>query len=633
LHRFSSMMRLTLLLLWLPLLCLGQSQDSLVLLSQKAKPDTTKVRLLNKAAIALRETDSNLALRYAEEARSLADSLNDQRGLGEVLSNIGWIFYRKGIYSQALERTTLAMAINKALNNKSEIASCLNTIGAIQFEQNEFSEAIASFKEGYRLARSVNHRVNMSRSLNNMAFSFLQLKKYDSARFYVNRSVTEHVNDKFRLAFSDRILGDIFFEEGKYTDALKSYNICLASAIDQNNNFLKSSTLFRIAKTYLKLRDTDRALNVLNQNLFLAKRFGFKSEQETTLQLMSEAFAMRNDFSNAYEFQSRYLALHDSLKEQRGGEQINLLEAQYKLDLKNAQIDLLTKDTQFQEQEINAQRIGINIGLVWLACMLLLIIILFRTNRKARAANRLLKEKNELIEQQTQQLVGLNATKDKLMSIIGHDLRGPLNSLRGMMDLLNKSLISQEEFIQLSKKIKTNVDFVYTDLENLLNWAQAQQKGLKTVLGKVILLNAVQNKVNLLHENILSKQLRISIQIEPNAVVMADKNQLDLILRNLISNAIKFSFVGGSIVIGASAESDNLIRIYVKDTGTGMDSSDLDRLLNSNSHFTKPGTSNEKGMGLGLLLVKEFVQLNKGRIAIDSKPGTGSTFSFTLQKG
>ncbi|NOS94722.1 MAG: tetratricopeptide repeat-containing sensor histidine kinase [Cyclobacteriaceae bacterium] len=628
------MVRLALLVLLLsPLVGISQSPDSLLSLARKAKMDSSKVRLLNKAAIALRETDSNLALRYAEEARNLADSLNDQRTLGEVLTNIGWIFYRKGIYSQALERTTHAMAINKALNNKSEIAACLNTIGAIQFEQNEYGEAIASFKEAYTLARSVNHRVNMSRSLNNIAFSFLRLRKFDSARYYVNRSVTEHVSDKFRLAFSDRILGDIFFEEGKYTDALKSYDICLASAIDQNNNFLKSSTLFRIGKTYLKLRDSNKALKVLNENLFLTKRFGFKGEQETTLQLMSEAFAMRNDFSNAYEFQGRYLALHDSLSDQRGGEQINLLEAQYNLNLKNAQIDLLTKDTEYKEQEINTQRVGIYIGIVWLACMLLFIIILFRTNRRARAANRLLKEKNELIEQQAHQLIGLNATKDKLLSIIGHDLRGPLNSLRGMMDLLNKSFISQEEFIEFSKKIKTNVDFVYTDLENLLSWAQAQQKGLKTVSEKVSLRKAIQNKVNLLQESILSKKLNVTVEIEETIQVVADKNQLDLILRNLISNAIKFSYSGGSIVIGSIEEPDNTIRIFIKDTGTGMESADLDRLLNTNLHFTKPGTSNEKGMGLGLLLVKEFVQLNKGTLAIESKPGTGSTFSFTLLAG
>ncbi len=596
-----------------------------------AKPDTTKVRLLNQIALAIRETDSNIALRYAEEARNLADSLKDRHNLGVILTNIGWIYYRKGIYSKALEHTTNAMSINKVENNKSEIAACLNTIGAIQFEQRKFVEAISSFKDGYRVAKSVNHRVNMSRCLNNIAFCFLQLKKYDSASFYVNRSVNEHVNDKFRLAFSYRILGDIFFEEGKYTDALTSYNTCLESATEQNNNFLKASTLYRIGKTFLKLRNTDKALQVLNQNLFLSRRFGFKSEQETTLLLMSEAFAMRKDFANAYEFQNRYLALHDSLHDQRGGEQINLLETQYKLDLKNAQIDLLTKDTQYKESEIQTQRIGIYVALAWLACMLLLIIILFRTNRRARAANRLLVEKNELIEQQTQQLIKLNATKDKLFSIIGHDLRGPLNSLRGMMHLLNKSVITQEEFIEFSKKIKTNVDFVYTDLENLLSWAQAQQKGLITAFGSVQLRQVVQDKVNLLQEAIQAKQLHVQIDIKPEINVIADKNQLDLILRNLISNAIKFSYAGGHIQIAAHTDSENKVQIAVTDTGTGMEPSDVDNLVTNNFHFSKPGTHNEKGMGLGLLLVKEFVELNKGKLAIQSKPGAGSTFSFSLQ--
>ncbi len=620
-----------LILQWIVLSSNGQSPDSLISLARMAKPDTTKVRLLNQIALVIRETDSNIALRYAEEARSLADSLKDRHSLGVILTNIGWIYYRKGIYSKALEHTTNAMSINKVGNNKSEIAACLNTIGAIQFEQGNFVEAINSFKDGYRMAKSVNHRVNMSRCLNNIAFCFLQLKKYDSASFYVNRSVKEHVNDKFRLAFSYRILGDIFFAEGKYTDALTSYNTCLESANEQNNNFLKASTLYRIGKTFLKLRNTDKALQVLNQNLFLSRRFGFKSEQETTLLLMSEAFAMRKDFANAYEFQNQYLALHDSLHDQRGGEQINLLETQYKLDLKNAQIDLLTKDTRYKENEIQTQRIGIYVALVWLACMLLLIIILFRTNRRARAANRLLVEKNELIEQQTQQLIKLNATKDKLFSIIGHDLRGPLNSLRGMMHLLNKSVITQEEFIEFSKKIKTNVDFVYTDLENLLSWAQAQQKGLITVFGSVQLRQVVQDKVNLFQEAIQAKQLHVQIEIKPETNVIADKNQLDLILRNLISNAIKFSYLGGHIQIAAHTDSENIVQIAVTDTGTGMEPADVNNLVTNNYHFSKPGTRNEKGMGLGLLLVKEFVDMNKGKLSIQSKPGAGSTFSFSLQ--
>lgn len=625
------MLKLILFILCLPVIGFSQSHDSLVLLARKAMPDTNKVRLLNRVAMTLRETDSNLALRYAEEASVLADSLSDQRGLGELFANIGWIYYRKGIYSKALEYTTNGMVINKSLSNRSEIAACLITVGAIQFEQDQFKEAIASFKEAYSIAKTVNHRVNMSRSLNNIAFSFLRLKMFDSVRFFVNRSVSEHVNDDFRLAFSDRILGDVFYGEGKYTDALKSYNTALESAIHQNNNFLQASTLFRIGRTYLRLRDTDMALKVLNQNLFLSNRYGFKGEQETTLQLMAETFAMRNDFANAYEFQNRYLALHDSLLEQRSGEQINLLEAQYKLGLKNAQIDFLTKDTIYKEQKIKMQRIGIYIAVAWLACMLLLIIILFRTNRRASAANRLLKEKNDLIEQQAQQLRSLNTTKDKLFSIIGHDLRGPLNSLRGMMDLLNKSMITQEEFIEFSRKIKTNVDFVYTDLENLLSWAQAQQKGIQTVFTKVNLLKVVQEKVNLLQETIESKKLQIKIDINPHLEVSADKNQLISILRNLITNAIKFSYSGGAIVIGAKPESENEILVFVTDSGTGMEENELDKLMNSNFHFSKPGTQNEKGMGLGLLLVKDFVELNKGKLIIQSKPGFGSTFSFTLR--
>jgi two-component system sensor histidine kinase/response regulator len=260
-----------------------------------------------------------------------------------------------------------------------------------------------------------------------------------------------------------------------------------------------------------------------------------------------------------------------------------------------------------------------------------LIIVLFRTNRRARAANRLLKEKNELIEQQTEQLRNLNATKDKLFAIIGHDLRGPLNSLRGMIDLLSKSIITQEEFIGYSEKIKNNVDFVYSDLENLLSWAQTQQKGIQTIFTQVNLKKVVDEKINLSQVNLDTKKLQVNVEVNPEMEVVADKNQLDLILRNLITNAIKFSYASGIIVIEAKPEPDNYIRVSITDTGIGMDPTEVEKIIHSNLHFSKPGTQNEKGMGLGLLLVKEFVELNQGKLNIQSKPGQGSTFSFTLR--
>ncbi len=586
--------------------------------------DSTRVLLLNEASEALRESDNNLALKYAEEARDLAVKLEFKRGLGYVLENIGWIYYRKGNYSKALEISTEALQINQDFGNKEEMAKCLNNLGAINSEQELYAIGIDNFKRAYKLAKQIGNKNIMSRSLNNVAYIFLKMKQLDSSSYYVQWAITENINDKYRSAFAQRILGDILFLKGDYQGALTNFEICLMSAKQQNNNFLRTSTLYRLGKVYLKLNNPNQALVYLNQNLPIAQKFGYKIELENTYKYLSEAYAVKKDFTHAFEFQTQYHAMHDSTAKQKSTEQIAIIQAKYDSKIKNAQIELLTENSKIQ-------RIWIYIGVVGLCFLLVLVAILIRNNRRARIVNKLLAEKNSLINEQTQQLIGLNSTKDKLFSIIGHDMRSPLASLRGLMDLVGSSALTQDEFVEISKKVGKTLDHVHSDLENLLSWAQTQQKGLAPSFQNVLLHEVVQEKIDLYSESIQVKAIEVVSSVDQNIAVHADKNHVGLVIRNLIGNAIKFTHPNGSIRINSSIEGDK-VKVSVADNGTGMSGEELTRLFNAGSHFSKPGTHNEKGIGLGLMLVKEFIELNKGTIEVNSKEGEGSTFTFYLQR-
>jgi signal transduction histidine kinase len=608
----------------------AQNQDSLIRVALAAPFDTSRVILLNKAAFSLRETDSNLALTYAEQARLLADSIDFTRGLGPVLSNIGWIYYRKGFFTKALDYSTQSLKLSQEINDKKEIAQVLNNIGAINFEKKLFVLAIVNFKSAYALAKEMDGHVTMSRSLNNVAFCFLRLRQLDSSRHYINLSIAVQMKDNFQSGISYRTLGDISFEEGKYSVSLRNYQTCLTGAENQNNNFLRASTLFRIGKVYLKLNDIDQALNYFNQNLALTKKFDYNSERESTLKLMADAFAARNNFSQAFDLQRQYITLHDSLLDQKNGEQINLIQTQFDLDLKNTQIELLTKKSGLKEQEIKTQRIWIYVAIGGLILLLAIVAIMIRTNRNSRKLNQMLAEKNNLINEQTAQLIALNSTKDKLFSIIGHDLRSPLNSLSGLLTLLGNDSMTQEEFVEFSKKLKTNIDFVSSDIENLLSWAQTQQQGLSASIGEVSISKAVQEKIDLHNEAIKAKDIRIINEVDQSLIAVADKNHIGLVLRNLIGNAIKFNNRSGQVIL-RSALKAGMIELSVTDTGTGMTAEEIKKLFKPGQHFSKPGTNNEKGIGLGLLLVKEFVELNHGKIWVESDLGQGSTFTFSLK--
>ncbi len=249
----------------------------------------------------------------------------------------------------------------------------------------------------------------------------------------------------------------------------------------------------------------------------------------------------------------------------------------------------------------------------------------------------ILVQQAELINQQeeilvqAEELVKMNATKDKLFSIISHDLKSPLNRLRGILRLLDMEGLTQEEFLDFSKKLRKNTDSLYDTLENLLRWSMLQmQKGMVTTAENVAIYPVVEEIRKLYEESIEEKEIVVLNQIHEETQAHADPNQVKLILRNLIANAIKFTHTKGKIYVVSNIE-DHKLKISVIDEGVGMSEEQVSKLFDIRANNTQKGTSGEKGTGIGLLLVKEFVESNHGTISVQSKEGKGSTFTVSLR--
>jgi two-component system, sensor histidine kinase and response regulator len=374
----------------------------------------------------------------------------------------------------------------------------------------------------------------------------------------------------------------------------------------------------------------DNAIGFLMENIEVAQQFGYKEELERSYRLLSQIYDARKDIARAYEYQSKYLVIHDSLTDQKQSEKITLMQARFNAEIKEAQIDLLTKEAQLNEEEIKSQKVWLYFSIGCLSLLLILAFVLFYNNRYNSIAKRVLQEKNKAINTQTQQLKNLNATKDKLFSIISHDLRSPLASLKALMELVGTPGITHDEFINITKILKRNLDSVHEDLDNLLMWAQTQLKGLQAVPEALELRSLADEKINLFKEAANAKNISIANEVQPGTVVFADRNHIGLVLRNLLANAIKFNQPGGHIFISAK-DSGPLHEISVTDSGVGISMEDLNRLFNAETHFTRPGTNKEKGVGIGLLITKEFIENNHGSIWVTSELGKGTTFTFTLK--
>jgi signal transduction histidine kinase len=236
-----------------------------------------------------------------------------------------------------------------------------------------------------------------------------------------------------------------------------------------------------------------------------------------------------------------------------------------------------------------------------------------------------------LIEQRTSKLTEIVSTNGKFLSIIAHDLRSPFSSIIGILELLKLSL---KEFNK--DEVAEYVDIVYNSanntlilLDNLLVWAVSQNKEKNFKPVKINLYELLREEIENLKTLANQKQIRLSHFIKPDLNVTADLQMVKTILRNLISNAIKYTNINGEITINAS-ELKKYVEVTVEDNGIGISAENQRKLFQIDTFHSTPGTHDEKGTGLGLLLCKEFVELHGGNIRIESEAGNGSRFAFTL---
>lgn len=600
------------------LLSAQQDVDSLEAVLAATPAGIERVDALNDLVALLRERDNNKALQLAKESLDLAEGLQYDKGIARALENLGWVYYRRGIFAEAFELSHHALKKYEEQLDQSGVARCLNNVAAISYESKKYDEAVQSFTRAYRIASEQLEFTTAVRSLNNISFSYLAMNNLDSADRYARLALSESVIHRFGYmsAFSFRTLGDVALAKGNPAKAMDYFQQALKISRDNNNFFIQSSTLHRIGKTHFQVGAFDDALAVLNENLMMAQKNGYSDELERTYQLVADIYHANGDDRKAYEFQKKYSSLHDSLNYERYNDRVTLLQGQFELDLKEAQIELLTKNAQIQQEEIKQQRVWTYFYVGCLTLVILVVMALYYSYTK--------------IKKTKAALTHINAAKDKLLSVISHDIRSPLASLKGMLNVVSAGNLTQDEFTTLSRQIGHHLDSVYEDVGTVLQWAKSQLLGMN-VDAKVFELRPLVTEVAMLFsETARAKGIVVRNEVKPNITVEADPNHIKIALRNLIANAIKFSPKKSEVVVTNQVHHP-MVNVEVIDKGIGVSREDMARLFNPGSLFTRPGTANEKGMGVGLLLTKEFIEKNGGSMAVESEVGKGSKFSFTLR--
>ena len=601
--------------------------DSLIRSLGSMTKDTQYVRFLNLIAEELSDKNADRSLEFAKQGFDLSVQLKFTRGKGISLNNMGWAYYRKGDYSKGFDFALQALRINDSISNLPQLAISYRNVGAIYNSQAKYRESMDYFTKEMRIHEQLNDQHGIGRSLNNIAFSAHRGKFRDSALIY-SQAALEHnarLGDKYKMAFGLRTLGDIYMEDGAIDRAIDYFSASVEAARSAKSNFIIETALYRLGKAYQQKKQWKTSITYFEEAVKVAEQLGAKGEQSTINKLLSQSYVAIGDYKNAFRTQSAHVTLNDTLFEERSRARFAQMQVAFETEKKQAEINLLKKEDESQKEKIRDQRMFTFLLLIVVGLVMALWLVSWRRNQFKQLVNKQLRQQKEALEQASFQ-------KDKIFSILSHDLRTPIASLSSVLQLVEKQSLSEEAFAKIRGALSKQISSLNTTLDNLLLWSRNQMGGVTDVRPAAALVyDIVENNRHLLMAAANQKKIAISNDVPVTAKVYADIHHMDIVMRNLLLNALKFTDEGGEVNIKYT-DTEHTATISVIDTGVGITADQLGKLFKINTHFTTTGTRNEKGAGLGLLLCKEFVEANHGTLSVTSEPGNGSVFSVTLPK-
>jgi signal transduction histidine kinase len=605
----------------------------------KAHPqrDTLRVKLLNQLGRVYLTKDAVQAARYAAEALHLSDSLHYTEGMVWAIRNQALVENTRGNLDKQMDLTMNALKMAEQAGKLHTAGILNNDIGNILIEQNNPAQALSYLKKSLSIKKQFNEQAEIAKTLNNIGSSYMQLKVFDSALLYLRESekLKLLLNDKRGLGFTYENIGLIYEEKGEYELSL--------SYLEKSLQYYKGSdNVPGIGKTWLNLGRVNTLLKhyaVAAGQLEKAARINAtlknaKNEMIYYLYL-AKLDSSRNDYIAALQHYNQYTRLKETFFAVEKQRVIANTKEKYESEKKQAENLLLKEEQRAHLATIREQRILVAICSFLLAVLFAIALLLYRLykrqhelSRQLNSRNAEVSQQNRIILEQNAALGNLNQVKDKIFSVISHDLRSPLAILEGMLFLLRDNKLERDQFLEFTDELWRDMKNTAYMMDNLLNWASSQMKGIRVKAEDFEITGIFNREFELLQTLSRQKEVRLTHQLLKPVTVYADPDMVKVVLRNLISNAIKFTPAGKNIHISAQVKGA-FLEICVQDTGVGIPEKDQHKIF-SNIYYSTSGTQNEKGCGLGLPLSKDFVELNKGRIWFKSHPGKGTSFYFTI---
>lgn len=561
------------------------------------------------------------AIEFYNKALELIPNMpkeNQARTTAGIRHNMAGAFLDQGNYTQAFENYLIAVRFSEMTRDTVFWVTTLNNIGNAYNSIENYSEAVFYLEKGKAVAQEVNLKVELYRIYLNLGNSYSGLEEYDKAKSHYETALK--LEQEIRPGSPPVVilynLGKLNADAGNYAEAEKNYRESLQYSTEAHIIQGIYFNNYGLGDLYYRLQRYEEAIEHLNIALTTAEQIQVVPFIQESREILYKAYRESGSFKDAYKVLEQYHIASDSLFTIEKEQALANMESQLALDRQNEINQLLQEKQVQQERRILFQLILIITALIIIFLVLFILFLMRRRGRERDEINKqLLKQKNELEE--------ANQAKNKLFSIVAHDLRTPLASLQGILFLIKNKALSQEEMQNMAEKLEVSVQQNVETMEDILVWANEQISGVKMYLEKLDLKNIIDDVVKN-HSSLFSSK-NLNLQNNSNHVqVTADKNALQLVLRNLLSNAAKFTPADGNITI-TTETINNSVLLKVQDSGIGIAPEDTSKVFGSKP-WSRRGTENEKGTGYGMNISKEFIQKMNGSLRFESKVNSGTTF-------
>ncbi|MEA1896241.1 MAG: tetratricopeptide repeat-containing sensor histidine kinase [Bacteroidota bacterium] len=615
-----------------------QSDSILKLLS--SVDDSIKIVLLSQLTGEYKTSSLEKCLEYENQSLFIAELSNRTDWMAKAYLRIGKLYHNTEMYSEAINEYVKAQSLAEQIRDSILIGYIYHELGKSYLNNGQTQESLSSFKQANHIAKLKKDTLSQILNYISIAELFLSLDNNEEALIYLHQCIP-CIQDVRNYKYYVKILlyiTKIEINAKNFTAARENLTQASVLAQEAGLNYETANILYYLGLNFTGEDNVNLGMQHFNLALELANKYHFtdliiKNEQELSVLLENNG-----NFAQALSYQKHIYQLKDSLRIQHRNQKMSFLDMKYDSEKKEKDIVLLKKEDAIQDASLSKQK---RLRFYFLFVCIILIVgagFSIRANFIKQRMTSILNQKKKLLEKTQedllkakQKLQNLDDTKNKLFSIMAHDLINPFNALLGFASLLEEESnhLNKNEIKEYSAVIHQTANNLYSLLENLLQWSQSQTGKIITRKEMINISELVKSVVNLFQVMVDKKEITINSSVDKNCLAFADYDLISAAVRNLVQNAIKFSPSGSKIHLSVSCKRGKAI-IVIADEGIGIQKEDQEKLFRPDEHISTQGTSNETGAGLGLIIAQEFIILNEGLIDLESSPGVGSTFTITL---